>query len=406
MAITGAVLFSALAFSYGSTWSTQHDLTSDSLEMSLVEMPFVDQKAEPFGPFGGAEGADRPRELNGQLVLVIESDSAGNILWTNDAPLSIDEDVLAQVVSTALASADNAGELTDLGLAWMRSSYEGELVRIAVADVSARNSVLRTQLIHNLAIFAGTMLVLLVIVRRLATWALKPVEEAWDRQRTFISDASHELKTPLAVIIANMQILQSDSDIPRESARWVDSTADEAAHMKELVNELLELARTDESAVAGSGSALVREDCNLSELVEGAALEFDAVAFERGCEIVTNVEDGIHASCDRSLVERAVKILLDNATKYAEQGSVVTVSLGRDKGRARLSVTNRGNVIDAEDLGHIFDRFYRTDKARQRESSGGFGLGLAIAKGIVEAHGGTICASSNEVEGTTFSVVI
>jgi signal transduction histidine kinase len=278
--------------------------------------------------------------------------------------------------------------------------------RVAIADVSTRDALLRTQLAHDLVIFCGTMLVLLLIVAKLSRWVVRPVEEAWDRQRTFIADASHELKTPLSVILANTQILQADPSLTPESMRWVDGTAEEAQRMKELVSELLELARADESAATGSVVTTIREDCDLSKLVDGATLEFDAIAYERGCEIESIVEPGIHISCDRTLIERVVKILLDNGTKYAEQGSIVRATLSQEGHHVRFSVTNHGNVISPEDLEHVFDRFYRTDRARQREEYGGFGLGLAIAKGIVDAHGGQIHATSSEEEGTTFSIVL
>ena len=160
----------------------------------------------------------------------------------------------------------------------------------------------------------------------------------------------------------------------------------------------------DESAAGVSAGAMRHEDIDLSEMVEAATLEFDAIAFERGCLVEDDIAPDLHVSGDPEWIERVVRILVDNACKYAARGSTVTVRLSGSSGHPILAVHNMGSPIDAEDLPHVFERFYRTDEARSREAEGGFGLGLAIAKGIVDAHGGKISVSSTEEEGTTFTV--
>ena len=221
-----------------------------------------------------------------------------------------------------------------------------------------------------------------------------------------MSDASHELKTPLAVILANTQILEGEKDLPEGARRWVSSTSEEAKHMKELVDDLLTLARADEQEATGQREASSLASVDLTELASGCALEFDAVAFERGCSIACDLAEGVTVSADEERLRRVTRTLLDNATKYAEEGTEVRVRLLRDGRRARLCVSNRGEVIAPEALAHLFDRFYRTDDARERQASGGFGLGLAIAKSLVEAMGGTIGATSDERDGTTFTVTL
>ena len=176
--------------------------------------------------------------------------------------------------------------------------------------------------------------------------------------------------------------------------------------MKGLVEDLLTLARADEAKAGTVTAAGPMVDVDLTAVVEESALEFDAVAFERGCQIDSNTADKIMVKGDKGQLSRVVHTLLDNATKYAAKGSAVKVSLSREGKRAHLSVNNAGAVIDPEDLSHIFDRFYRTDKARSREETGGFGLGLAIAKSIVEASGGRIWAESTAADGTTFHVLL
>ena len=225
-------------------------------------------------------------------------------------------------------------------------------------------------------------------------------------RQEFTANVSHELKTPLAVIIANMQILQRSDGIAADDKRWVDSTAEEADHMKGLVEDLLTLARADEAKAGTVAAAGTVVDVDLTAVVEESALEFDAVAFERGCRIETKSAEKIMVKGDKGQLSRVVHTLLDNATKYAAKESIVNVSLAREGKRAHLSVNNAGAAIDPEDLSHIFDRFYRTDKARSREETGGFGLGLAIAKSIVEASGGRIWAESTAADGTTFHILL
>ena len=165
------------------------------------------------------------------------------------------------------------------------------------------------------------------------------------------------------------------------------------------VLELLELARLD----ADDGKKVFAR-VDASSLVESEALQFESVAYERSVEMVIDVEPGVTVCGDEKRLRRLVAILLDNACKYANEGGVATVSLRADGKNAELRVHNTGDVIASEDIGHVFDRFFRADKARTGEV-GGFGLGLAIAREIVKEHGGTIAAESDE-GGTTFAVRI
>ena len=171
--------------------------------------------------------------------------------------------------------------------------------------------------------------------------------------------------------------------------------------MRGLVEELLELARTE----GGASSARPNAPVDLSSLVEGDALQFDAVAYERGCEIETNVFDGISVLGDQDQLDRLLKTLIDNACKYVDDGGAVDVSLSRSGKQARLAVRNTGAPISPEDLPHVFDRFYRADKARTG-GAGGHGLGLAIARAIAEEHGGTLTVSSTQADGTVFTATL
>lgn len=391
--LVGLVLVAALGSTFVSAANTQGEITRSMLEKSL-DMGF----AQP-PTLGAGENADRA------FVVTLDVSDAGVVLSRSGAAIEVSSDQMAGIIAKALQSPSDSGHSEKLHVAWMKRQTDSGFT-LALCDTTSRDGAIARQLGMDVAIFVGAMAALAVVVRILSKWALSPVEHAWDQQRRFISDASHELKTPLAVICANSQILQRDASIPEGSRRWVESTAEEADHMKGLVEDLLTLARADEAAAGTTEDALRHDEVDLSSIVDEAALEFDAVAFERGCSIDSRVAGNIVVRGDADQLGRVVRTLLDNATKYAERNSPVRVRLTQANGHAQLTVTNRGPTIRPEDLGHLFDRFYRTDKARSRQETGGYGLGLAIAKSTVEAHGGKIWATSDAAEGTCFHVTL
>lgn len=391
--LVGLVLVAALGSTFVSAANTQGEITRSMLEKSL------DKGFAQPPTLGAGENADRA------FVVTLDVSDAGVVLSRSGAAIEVSSDQMAGIIAKALQSSSDSGHSEKLHVAWMKRQTDSGFT-LALCDTTSRDGAIARQLAMDVAIFVGAMAALAVVVRILSKWALSPIERAWDQQRRFISDASHELKTPLAVICANSQILQRDASIPEGSRRWVESTAEEADHMKGLVEDLLTLARADEAAAGTTEDALRHDEVDLSSVVDEAALEFDAVAFERGCSIDSEVAGGIVVRGDADQLGRVVRTLLDNATKYAERNSLVRVRLTQAGSHAQLTVANRGPMIRPEDLEHLFDRFYRTDKARSRQETGGYGLGLAIAKSTVEAHGGKIWATSDAAEGTCFHVTL
>ena len=389
MVLVGIVMAVALCSALVGSWSTQTAVTREMLERSL-EGPI---DSSPV--MGRGEGADSG------LIVTLEVNSSGVVIMRTGADVDTQTEDIDKVIEEALDSSQESGQSAENHIAWMKSTTATGF-RISLCETTSRDEALMKQVSIDTVVFIASMAILYIVIRILSNWVLQPVEEAWNQQRRFVSDASHELKTPLAVICANTQILEREKGIPENAERWVKSTAEEASHMKGLVEDLLTLARADE-AKAGTAAAVKREELNLSDLVEDCALEFDAVAFERGCSIETNVTPEIYIKADKDQIARVVRTLLDNATKYATGDAPVTMTLVRDHPTARIDVNNQSAPIDPEDLAHLFDRFYRTDKARSRQETGGYGLGLAIAKSIVEAHGGKIWATSDATHGTTFS---
>ena len=379
---------------------------SNALTLRAVTTRILDRAIE--GDITSAQIGDTTGEQSAEIMLavVVELAPDGTPLDLGGSPVVIPADTLDDVVAEVLAAPTDSGECENYAISWKRAATPYGW-RLALVDTYSRDAALRTQALNGLAIFLVSMGALFVISYLLSGWALRPVERAWQQQRRFVSDASHELKTPLAVILANMQILERDRGIDEGAMRWVRSTREEATHMRELVESLLTLARADEQASArASRAGQEAPETDLTALVSGCCLEFDAVAFERGCSLETDLSDAVVARVGTDDYRRVIRTLLDNATKYARPGSAVRVRLDRDGRRSRLAVSNLGEVIAADELEHLFDRFYRTDRARERRGEGGFGLGLAIAKSLVEGAGGSISATSDPERGTTFLVLL
>lgn len=392
--ILAAVLVSSLYTTARSQQLVINNALEEGTEGSIDRVPKLGSANE-----GGSVFTRMP-------VMLVEVNSSGVVLAANDATTSANVETLNKVISEALASSSDTGRLGSEHLSWRRAS-RSDGWRIVVVDTSASDYIFRSQVMQGIFLLAIGVLTMFGAAWLLSSWLLQPVTKAWDQQHRFIADASHELKTPLAVIIANTEILSKDKSISPDAQRWVRSTADESSHMKSLVEELLELARTDEGSMEGT-NIIHHDDVNFSDQVDNATLEFDAVAFEHGCTIESTIEKYLHVLGDAEWTRRLIRILLDNAIKYAAVGSTVTVSLQRDGRRCTLAVNNKGDVIAPDDLEHIFDRFYRSDKARTRQpgNKGGFGLGLAIAQGIATSHKGKISATSNAEGGTTFTVTL
>lgn len=398
LGLSSAILLLALIMSFMTNCGTQSSITTSLLDRSL-------ERGMAVTPTMGSKDREGTVGADSMLTITVDVSGGGVMLSRSESPVDIDEDDLNEVIQQAMSSSNTHGYDMGRHVAWATKTTNYGL-RIALCDTYSRDQALKKQAVSSLSIFIVSLGLLYGVCLWFATWAVRPVEKAWDAQRRFISDASHELKTPLAVIIANTQILQRSEGVAMDDKRWVDSTADEADHMKGLVEDLLTLAHADEAKAGTVAAAGTMVEVDLAAVVEESALEFDAVAFERGCQIESNASEKIMVKGDKGQLSRVVHTLLDNATKYAAKGSTVKVSLAREGKHAHLSVNNAGAVIEPEDLSHIFDRFYRTDKARSREETGGFGLGLAIAKSIVEASGGKIWAESTATDGTTFHVLL
>ena len=295
---------------------------------------------------------------------------------------------LEAILSDCLRQNQPEGTIRSYGLRYMRQDY-GLYQRIAFVDMSMEQATLQELMGSYLQIGLAALVLLLGVSILLARWATRPVAKAWQQQRQFLSDASHELKTPLTVILSNAELLEAAPLDPRP-ARWADNIRSEAKQMKSLVEEMLTLARADNAVPTA-----VMAEVSLSDLATDCALAFEPVAFEAGKPLESDIAPDVAVTGDGDKLRQLVGVLLDNAIKYGRAGGTITLTLRRTDRQARLTVSNPGDPIPPEQLGRLFERFYRADASRGEQS--GFGLGLPIAAAIASEHKGTLKAESDQV---------
>ena len=244
---------------------------------------------------------------------------------------------------------------------------------------------LKITIMISIIIGALGIIIIFVIAKKISTIIVQPVENTFERQKQFISDASHELKTPLAVIEANADVLQ---DKVGEN-KWITYIQNEVQSMNKLVNDLLVLARMENKTTSNN------QKFNISKEVEMSVSVFESMMYEKKITLETNINEGIEFNGDKEDIKHIISIILDNAIKHTEENSKIIVNTLKEKNDIKIEIKNQGEPIPEEEREKIFERFYRVDKARSR-SEKRYGLGLSIAKGIVEKYNGTISVSCKD----------
>lgn len=300
-----------------------------------------------------------------------------------------DKELLSDIVAQALASGRASGEIKDYSLRYCR--FISPLSqRLVFVDISSHEATMKSLLESCALLGLVSFAAFLGISMALARWAVKPVDRAWQQQRQFVADASHELKTPLTVILANAQMLQQPDFDSAQKEQMVSSIAASSRQMKSLVEDMLDLARADSGQ-----SREERKLLDFSRLVEDRCLIFEPLMFENGLMLESQIEPGISIKGCEAQLQQLTDILLDNASKYSLPGGTVRLSLQAQNRHALLKLSNPSSPLSRDMCRDIFKRFYRSDKARS--ASGSYGLGLPIAEALVKAHGGKI--SCQYIEG-------
>ena len=299
-----------------------------------------------------------------------------------------DQSQLAAIVTEALAQEEDTGLLADFHLRYLRKTgYTSTL--IAFTDTTLESTTMRSMAAVCSLAGSAALLVLFLCSYLLSGVVTRPVGAAWAQQEQFLSDASHEMKTPLTVILSSAELL-NQSALP-EQAVYIDNIREESRRMKLLVEDMLTLSRAQRSA-----GSLPEQTADLSEAAMTAALRFEPVAFEAGKRLEYDIAPELPVRGDSGKLGQALAALLDNAVKYSAGGTDIRLTAEKQGRFAVVTVADSGPDIPADKLPHIFDRFYRADEARTDGDS--FGLGLPIAKAIIDAHRGTLrCESGGGV---------
>ena len=299
---------------------------------------------------------------------------------SKETDLSEDEQLaIAEEVFTSGNSAGNLGnyryQITD----------QPDSARVAVfLNCESKYAEVATLAVISLSACIAGILLAWLVVSLLSNQAIKPMVENIERQKQFITDAGHELKTPLTVISANMDVLSMDIG----ENEWVYGTQKQVANMRKLVNELVYLSRMDEA-----DSHLEKSVVNLTNIVCDVAAPFEGMAEFNGKNLIVNAEHDLKLSGDEAALRRLISTLCENAVKYAPEDSDIQISLTQTGKSVMLTTENAmKEPLGEEALNHLFDRFYRGDESRSKEENSGFGIGLSIARAITEKHGGTIKA--------------
>ena len=338
-----------------------------------------------------------PREDFSALELsnfvTVRVDEQGEVIqWFGDRTnLYTDENIRA----TASQALESGREFGRIGSQYFMKEQQPDGWLLVFLDSSQGFANARRLLLISIAVGAAAAGVLCIFSVVLVGNITRPVQDAFEKQKRFISDAGHELKTPISVIAANADVLQSEIG----GNRWLACIQTENRRMEALVKSLLSLSRLEQQARPA------HLPVDLSSAVGGVALAFESAAYEAGKTVDMRVEDGIWCLGDVEKLKQVTAILLDNAIKYASSGGHITLSLAKSRGKCALRVHNGGVCIPKEEQKHVFERFYRADASRSRQS-GGSGLGLAIAKAIVDEHKGKIAVESKTEQGTTFTVLL
>jgi len=333
------------------------------------------------------------------LSFTLITDDNGSIV-SSFSIFDMDLEFYETAKNIALSKTNDKGKFKLDGDYWafiIKPSVEG--YKIVFLDITSRQGIL-TNLIYTFLIVAVVMLIVIFFISRFfANKSIQPIKEAFDKQRQFIGDASHELKTPLAVINTNVDVLLSNKeDTIKNQLKWLNYIKSEVERMTKLTNDLLYLTQIDYS-----NTKMIYSNFDLSNAVEDVILTMEALIFENNISLSYNIDSNLFVKGNSEQIKQVVMILLDNALKYTNTKGSIDVRLKNIHNNANLSVTNTGEGIPEEYINKIFDRLYRIDKSRS-SNSGGYGLGLSIAKAIIEQHDGEISVKSVLNDNTTFII--
>ena len=352
-----------------------------------------EDKKLDFNPSRRAPSEDPRRIYLDFTIYTIVLDDNGNyqelINHTNDD--EVDEEYIKKIANEIIKNHEDKlyiGNLYTSKYAYVFTPNN----TLIIMDNTKVNSTLINQLISNILLFLLCEVVIFVITYFITKWIITPVKNSFEKQKIFVADASHELKTPLSVMIASADAYFNDKD-----EKWVKNMKSESERMIKLVTELLDLAKTEEE------QDIVMKENDLSDIILSSILTFESLFYDNNIKLKYDIKPDIKMVCNLDLIIELMSILIDNSIKHCTEKGKVFVSLYKKNKDIILEVKNTGLPISREDEEKIFERFYKVDTSRNRNKDN-YGLGLAIARNIVKKHNGEISAHSSDGY-TTFKVI-
>ena len=394
MALVTAVLACVLLSVYFAVQGNVEDLTQQVLHRAILEDGTNQNRPELSITING----DRMVMLPYFTVTLWPNGGSYTAYVTGGTYADLENtEELSAILKDCLSQDSANGSIRDYGLRYLRQD-NGLYQKVAFVDTSMEHAMLREMMGSYLRIAAAAFLVLLGVSILLSRWATAPVEKAWKQQRQFLSDASHELKTPLAAIrLLTDSILQTDDIDPATTREFVADIGQEANRLSRITEDLLQLTRLDGDVLP---SAAVVDPLPILEQV---LRMMELIAEERGITLTYQAEEGCRILGSMDETRQIIYNLVDNAVKYNRDGGRVEVELKRRGEEVLLTVADEGVGIPEEELAKIFQRFYRVDKARSR-AAGGTGLGLSIVRDTLEKRGGSISVANRPGGGAVFTV--
>ena len=364
--------------------------TSSTSSTKATAMPPRERERMDPNNMGYDKGSV-PRSLGSIDFFLIMADEDGNLagIQNNDEMSdAVAQEYINQILNKKVASgmANNYQFCTE-------KKDNGTLMVFTdkSAEIDMMNKLKRTTVVVGLI----SIIILSVAAYFLSGLIVRPIKVAFDKQKQFVSDASHELKTPLTVISANADVLAGEIG----ENKWLNYIQDQADRMNVLVNDLLNLTRLE------NNSNFIETEFDLSKAITNTALPFECRAFDAGKNFILNIEDGIHITGSEQHIKQMAAIFIDNALKYSKEKGTVRVSLTNDNGKIHFSVYNTGTGLKESEKEKVFERFYRSDASRNR-ATGGYGLGLAIAKSIIDKHKFKLFVDNAEGKSVCFIITM
>lgn len=383
MSLLTFVFFCIFGVIYFITWNSGERQINFSLNALIHE------------PNNGGPSKGGPLN-NGILINLDHNLNVINII----TPYNVDKDILVELAVNILSKESSSGviKIEDTDFAYFKS-LDGKINRIALINKSPQQNLLKNLLKTFFITGFISLIILFTISYYLAYKTIAPIKEVFEKQKQFIADASHELRTPIAIIKTNLALVSSNKDKTIESqGKWMNYIDLQTDRMSHLIDDMLSLAKLDEDK-----KVLNLQPININKILENLLMSFEAVFFENKIELQNNLKDNFFINGDLEEIKKLFNILMDNAIKHTFPNGTITITSSKLKSKMEIIITNTGEGIPDKDLEKIFERFYRSDESRQRKT-GGYGLGLAIANSIVISHKGKIYARSNAGKDTSFIV--